>query len=69
MEKVIREVAQFQLVHDVVEDDYLIRNSITEQESFRFGKEKVKTLLVLDRNEFTTRCIQRAGNKLIKKVL
>lgn len=31
MEKVIREVAQFQLIHDVGGDNYLIRNSITEK--------------------------------------
>ena len=68
MKKIIREVAQFQLLYDVEEDGFFIRNSITEQKSFRFGKEKVTTLLVLDRNDFATRCIQRAGNNLENKV-
>lgn len=68
MEKILRKVAQFQLIHDVVEDNYLIRNSITEQKSYRFDREKADTILILNRYEFASRCIQRAGNNLKNKV-
>ena len=66
MEKIIREIAQFQLI--VVKDKYFIRNNQTEQESLRFGREKVDTFLILEKNDFAQRCIQRTGNNLKIKV-
>jgi hypothetical protein len=67
MKKIIREVAQLQIIHDVSDDKYFNRNKITEQVSYWVDKVKADALVILNRFEFASRCIKRAGNNLQSK--
>ena len=69
MKNIVKEVAQFQLIMDAETDKYFIENSITGETSFRFDFVQMENLMMLDRNDFTQRCIQRAGNNLKKKIV
>jgi len=62
MQKVLRKIAQFQLVCKVEKYDYFIKNIVMEETSFALDKYIAENLLVLDRYQFVNRCIQRAGN-------
>jgi hypothetical protein len=68
MQKIIREIGQFQLINDSVKNEYFIRNSITQESSYKFDDKRVETLLILDRYDFAQRCKQAAGNNLQKKI-
>jgi len=68
MQKVLRKIAQFQLVYEVEKDDYFIKNNLSEEKSFTFGKNIAENLLVMDKYNFLNRYIQRAGNNLQKKI-
>ncbi len=68
MRKVIRENGQFQLISDSAKNEYFIRNSITEETSYKFYSKRSETLLILDRYEFVQLCKQAAGNNLQKKI-
>lgn len=68
MQKVIREIGQFQLINDSVKNEYFIRNSITDETSYKFYFKRAEPLLILDRYEFGQLCKQAAGNNLQKKI-
>ncbi len=68
MQKIIREIGQFQLIHDSINNEYSITNSITEESSYKFDDKRVETLLILDTYDFVQRCKQAAGNNLQKKI-
>jgi hypothetical protein len=68
MQKIIREIGQFQLINDSEINEYFIWNSITEDSSYKFDHKRAETLLILDRFDFGQRCKQEAGNNLQKKI-
>ncbi len=68
MENTLRTVAQFQLVYNEEKETYHIRNAITGEESYYINSERVENLMVLDRLSFAQKCIQSAGNNLVKKI-
>jgi len=68
MTKILREVAQFQLIPDNNGETYFVRNSITDETSYSFCKGKMELLIIIGRYDFVNRCIQRAGNNLQFKI-
>lgn len=68
MENILRKVAQFSLIYNDENKSYYIINTITREISYNIDFEKVNTLMILDRLTFSQRCIQSAGNNLVKKI-